>query len=64
MTRARKYAWIASVLTNDETSTDTELLELFMHEGEMPREEAEYYVHMRSDIFTRHARIMFIPFDN
>lgn len=43
----KKYNWIAATLANDENSTDTELLEYFIKEGKMKRDEAEYYVKQR-----------------
>lgn len=43
-----KLHWICAVLTNDETSTDDELVELFMKEGYMSTEEARFYVSQRN----------------
>jgi len=42
---AQKY--IKSVLTNDETSTDEELIELFMRELHFTRIEASYIIEKR-----------------
>jgi predicted RNA-binding Zn-ribbon protein involved in translation (DUF1610 family) len=43
------YNWIAAVLANDGISTNQELLRLFMEEGPMSREEAEFYVNQREE---------------
>lgn len=41
--------WIQAVLVNDENSTDEELKEYFMTEGNMSKEEAKHYVKQRDD---------------
>jgi hypothetical protein len=40
--------WIKSTLSNDEYSSDEELIEYFMTEGPMSKEEAEKWVAQRS----------------
>ena len=40
--------WIKSVLSNDEDSTDQELVDWFMQEGGLSKEEAEAWVSKRS----------------
>ncbi|MEM5783374.1 MAG: hypothetical protein QXX01_03380 [Candidatus Aenigmatarchaeota archaeon] len=44
----KKQKWIAATLSNDETSTDEELVNYFMREGEMSKEEASFYVKQRN----------------
>ncbi|MFH7836321.1 MAG: hypothetical protein QXL51_06970 [Candidatus Aenigmatarchaeota archaeon] len=44
----KKQKWIAATLSNDETSTDEELINYFMREGEMSKEEASFYVKQRN----------------
>lgn len=39
--------WIKTVLSNDEYSSDEELIDLFMKEGELTQEEAEAWVKKR-----------------
>lgn len=45
----KTYEWIIDVLTNDENASDKELVEYFMKEGKMSKEEAEYYVRQRDE---------------
>lgn len=45
-----KLRWINTTLANDEVSTDEELIQHFMKEGKMDREEAAYYVSKRSEV--------------
>jgi hypothetical protein len=42
-----KENWIKSVLSNDETSSDEELVTHFMHEGKMTEKEARMWVSKR-----------------
>lgn len=39
--------WVCGTLTNDEASTDAEMIAHFEHEGPMPHAEACYYVAQR-----------------
>jgi hypothetical protein len=39
--------WITQVLTNDEVSTDAELLELFEQEGKLSHEDAVWWIEQR-----------------
>lgn len=41
-------SWVFSVLSNDEVSTDKELIDYFMSEGKLSRQQALYYIDMRS----------------
>ncbi len=47
---ARTKDWISSVLTNDETSTDTELVDHFQKEGNFSKDIAEYIVSKRKQV--------------
>ncbi len=41
------YKWISATLTNDESSSDEELINYFIKEGPMSRTEAKFYVEQR-----------------
>lgn len=49
----QKLKWIDAVLHNDETSSNAELVDYFMKEGEMSKKEAQYYAKQRYDLQTR-----------
>lgn len=47
MSEQEKRKWIAAVLTNDETSTDADMVDYFMQEGGLSRLQAEQAVSHR-----------------
>lgn len=47
MIDARTVEWITSVLSNDETSSDEELINYFEKEGKMSRKNAKRWVALR-----------------
>lgn len=44
--------FVADQLSNDEFSTDEEMLNWFMEEGPMPKEQAEFYLAQRGRFLT------------
>jgi len=47
MEKMKLEDWVKSILSNDENSTDEELVQLMIEEGPMSREEAEKWVSKR-----------------
>ncbi len=41
--------WVATTLANDESSTDSELVEHFTEGGPMPTEQANFYIAQRNE---------------
>lgn len=56
--------WVEAVLKNDENSTDLEMIDYFMKEGNMSQSEASYYVRQRQDALLDPLNFVIKPYQH